>query len=427
MAQPDVLSALLGLLRSSHTSGPDELGRLAQAAGADLGADNSRIFVLDYDQVVLIPLISPQENVSVEAIRIEGTMAGRAFGDIGQRISTTGDQRTLWTPLLDGTERLGVWQLDFAASAQMSRRLLESCRDTAALLSELLLTRSLYGDLIERTRRRKALTVAAEIQWQILPPLTFIHQAFSIAANLIPATRVAGDSFDYALNGDFVHVAIFDAMGHGLEATLLAAVALSSLRNARRNGLDLEQSVREVDQAINAQFGPDKFVTAIIGALHTATGWWQWTTCGHPPALLMRGGRVVKTLGGGIGPPLGIGELPDRLVVGAERLEPGDRLLLYTDGVVDARDADGNFFGTNRLVAFVSREAAAGRPVAETLRRLNLAILQHQQGRLQDDATTVVLEWATNEVERSTIKPPSAEVADQDGCAARDSNPEPAD
>nr|MDT0665405.1 PP2C family protein-serine/threonine phosphatase [Micromonospora sp. DSM 115978] len=76
-----------------------------------------------------------------------------------------------------------------------------------------------------------------------------------------------------------------------------------------------------------------------------------------------------------------------------ERLEPGDRLLLYTDGVIEARDSDGAFFGTDRLVEFVTRESAAGKPAAETLRRLTHAILAHQEGHLQDDATTLLVQW----------------------------------
>ncbi len=194
-------------------------------------------------------------------------------------------------------------------------------------------------------------------------------------------------------------------MGHGLEATLLSAVAVAALRNARRGGLDLAGTVAAMDAEIASQFGPDKFVTGIVGQLDLATGWWRWTTCGHPPALLVRAGRVVKTLDSVIGAPLGLGLLEQHPEIGQERLEPGDRLLIYTDGVTEARDAAGEFFGTERLVRFVTRHTASGQPAAETLRRLNRAILAHQNGALQDDATTVLVEWHTDEPDRVILLP----------------------
>jgi serine phosphatase RsbU (regulator of sigma subunit) len=119
-------------------------------------------------------------------------------------------------------------------------------------------------------------------------------------------------------------------------------------------------------------------------------------TCGHPAALLIRDGKVVKELDSVIGVPLGLGLLDCDPTVGAERLQPQDRLLLFTDGVIEARDSQGDFFGNERLVEFVARQAAASRPAAETLRRLNHAILDHQQGSLQDDATTVIIEWLSD-------------------------------
>jgi len=399
---PGACSALRALLRASHVGGPDELPAMVAAAGEHLGANLSVLYVIDYEQQSLEPLIAPGELRPVESVDVDATLAGRAFTVVAQQVAEADDGQTVWTPVLDGTDRLGVLQLQFPAGVHVDDDLLSSCQDVAALIAELVMTRSLYGDAIERTRRRKNLSVPAEMQWRLLPPLTFVSSRFTVAGVLAPAEDVAGDSFDYAANGDVAQVAIIDAMGHGLETALLAAVTISTLRNARRNGADLVATVAAIDSVIEAQFGPDKFVTGVFGELDTTTGWWRWTTCGHPPALLLRGGRVVRTLDSVIGAPLGLGLLEADPPVGQERLEPGDRLLLYTDGVLEARDADGNFFGPQRLVDFVTREEAAGLPAAETLRRLNRAILHHQQGALQDDATTVLVEWLTDQPQRST-------------------------
>lgn len=391
------LGALQFLLRGSHFAGPDGLPALVSGAGAQLGAERAVLYLIDYDQVLLATISEIGATTAPPPVAVEGTLAGRTFSECVQHTSTAGSGPTLFSPVLDGTERVGVLQLDFPASEPLDDELRAGCLDVAALLAELVLTSAMYGDAVERTRRRAGMTVPAEMQWRLLPPLTFVSPRASVAGVLVPAERVAGDSFDYALNGDRLHVMILDAMGHGLQAALLSAVAISTLRNARRSGLELTAVVREMDAAIAAEFGSVKFVTAIVGELDVTTGWWRWTTCGHPPALLVRNGRVVKQLDSVVDPPLGLGLLGEHPKVGQERLQPGDRLLLYTDGVAEARGSDGQFFGTARLVEFISRQASDGRPAAETLRRLNHAILNHQEGSMQDDATTVLVEWLTDQ------------------------------
>lgn len=396
-----VLRALRFLLRASHLAGPDDLPDLVTGAAHELGATRAVAYVADYDQVLLVPLVPPG-GPGGEALAIEGTLAGRAFSDVVQHTSQAGKGPVLWAPLVDGTDRVGVLQLELPHGREVDEELRADCDDVAALVADLITTRSAYGDAVEAARRRVALTVPAELQWRLLPPLTFVAPRVAVAGVLAPSSEVAGDSFDYALVGGTLHVAVLDAMGHGLEAALLASVAVATLRNARRSGQDLAETVRSIDRELAEQFGGDRFVTGIVGQLDVRTGLWRWVAAGHPPALLLRGGRVVKSLEAVVGPPLGLALLDDDVELGSERLEPGDRLLLHTDGVVEARDADGEFFGTQRLVDLVGREAAGERPVAETLRRLNLAILEHQEGSLQDDATTVIVEWLTEEPEQST-------------------------
>lgn len=405
---PELLAALRQLLHASNLARADDLPANVRVAGYEFGASFAVLYVVDYDQVQLIPLVEADPHIEDKLLivraplPVEGTVAGRCFTDVtvqgstGSITSSTGF--SIWAPILDGTDRLGVLELVFDDEVELDEGLVTDVGLLAALIAELVMSRNLIGDFIERERRRLPMLLEAELQWNLLPPLTFASLVVSIAGVLAPTNEVAGDSFDYAVNGDIAHLCIVDAMGHGLDATLMSAVAIGALRNARRSGLDLVDTTRSMNKHVAAQFGESKFVTAIVGELDTRTGVWQWVNAGHPAALIVRGSRVVKELGSVINPPLGL--QPEAPLVGEERLERGDRLLLYTDGVIEARDADGEFFGIDRLVDLVSREAAAGRTAAETMRRLNLGILAHQEGLLQDDATTLMVEWSSADARR---------------------------
>jgi Stage II sporulation protein E (SpoIIE) len=390
--------ALRSAIRGIHLARADDLPEIAAAAGAHLFASDTVLYVADHDQVELIPLPT-SSGVGREPVRVDGTLAGRAFRDIN-RVDARNerDETSMWMPMLDGTERLGVVEFVFGPHIDVTDDVRTACGDLAALLAEVLVTRLPYGDVIHRARRRRPLTLSAELQWGQLPPLTFVTPDVAISAIVMPTTEIAGDSFDYSVNGDIASIAIVDAMGHGLEATLLSMVAIGALRNARRSGLPLPAIVESMNAAVGDTFGPEKFVTAVVAELNTETGVWTWATCGHPPALVIRRGRVVKVLDSVTGPPLGLH--PAHPELGSERLEPGDRILLYTDGVEEARSSSGEFFGADRLADFVTRQSTAGLPAAETLRRLNLAILDHQDGKLQDDATTLMVEWRTDQAER---------------------------
>ena len=138
--------------------------------------------------------------------------------------------------------------------------------------------------------------VAAEIQWALLPPLTMSCPQVELAGILEPAYQVAGDSFDYALNDDNLHVAMIDAMGHGLDAATMATVAIGAYRHARRADVGLAEMYAFMDKAIAEQFGPDHFVTAQMMCLDIATGRLRWVNAGHPAPLLIREREVVRQL-----------------------------------------------------------------------------------------------------------------------------------
>jgi serine phosphatase RsbU (regulator of sigma subunit) len=148
-----------------------------------------------------------------------------------------------------------------------------------------------------------------------------------------------------------------------------------------------------MDGVIAEQFPASQFATAVLARLDLDSGRLSWVNAGHPAPLVVRHNALLPPLSCRSSRPLGLQERP--AVECQVQLRPGDRLLLYTDGIVEARSPDGEFFGEERLADFVVRAEAAGDPAPETLRRLMHSVMEHQSGRLQDDASIVLVEWRT--------------------------------
>jgi Stage II sporulation protein E (SpoIIE) len=396
------------LLRQSHLMPPGRMAAALAEAARPLGVTGAQVYLADLQQRHLAPLAAG-DGQDPGVLRIDSTMAGRAYQTLTIQSARAGAGHQLWIPLVDGTERLGVLALTVADGSEAS---LDRYRTLASLAGVMIAAKNSYSDTYARLQRTQEMALQAELIWAFLPPRTFATSRVLVCASLEPAYEAGGDAFDYSLLGDHLHLSIFDALGHDLAAGLLASVGLASCRSTRRAGGSLARIAARADHAIAAQFGDRRFVTALLCDLDLATGLLSWIPCGHPPPLLIRGNRTVKELARRPRLPLGLGSLDERQGAGThdgqdpallctEKLEPGDRVLLYTDGVTEGRAADGTPFGTRRLADFIIRHSAAGLPAPETMRRLKRAILEYQHGRLRDDATTVLVEWQPGRPGRS--------------------------
>lgn len=409
-------------IRDSHIASPDELPDLVADAAAVFGGEDALIYLADLQQRVLVPFQHAggrSHDEYPQLLGIDSTVAGRVFQQmqrLTQAASARGDAERvrLWLPLFDGTERLGTLGVTLPASRLDDDAGMTRLQRFASVVAELVVTKTLYGDSIVRARRTSRMTLAAEIQWSLLPPLTFVNRAVTVAGGLEPAYEVAGDSLDYAVDAGIARFAVFDAMGHGIVSAQLISLVVAAYRNARRAGQSLADTASHIESAVNEVFRVESFATGLLCELDTTTGRLTWISAGHPQPLLLREGRLVRTLEVEPLLPLGLNqnlEATHSPALGTEQLQPGDRLVLYTDGVIEARSPDGEFFGQDRLVDLVSRNLAAGQPAPETMRRVVHALLDHQAGDLADDATLLLVEW--HGAGEATGQPPSLSVTGQ--------------
>lgn len=407
----------------AHLATGDRLSDVVDRAVGLLGL-SAEILVVDLAQRVLRSVTVGQGRT----VAVEGTVPGRAF-QLGTLTPGLGDGHgaaVLWVPMLDGTERVGVLRLaltgvpaadvdDLRADEEFLRR----CATLGGLAGHVVMTKLAYSDHLRRLRAGGSLSVASELLWELAPPRTFAASDVVVSALLEPYDRVAGDAYDYTVDDAVVDLAVYDGVGHDLTAGITTTLAVTAVRNARRGGeADLSELASRADEVLAGQAGPGvrRFVTAVLVRLERASGRLHYLLAGHPPPLLVRQGRIVKELDGAVQHPLGVATLEGRGPALTEQLEPGDRVLLYTDGITEARDPEGGFFGLPHLIDLTERAEQDHVSAPETLRRLTHAVLTHQDDALQDDATLVMLDWTA--VDRNRLFPSEAVLPDLDPGAA---------
>jgi hypothetical protein len=417
------------LLSQSHLIRPGDVTAALAEAARPLGLSAPCVYLADMQQRHLMPLPEDDEQASqgqaaAEPLLIETSTAGQAYRAVEiKHVLDTQASRDwqnayrVWVPLADGADLLGVLGLTATDTGEDT---LARCRALASLAGLMVTAKARVSDTYARAQRSKKMSLQGEMIWALLPPRAFATEHVLLSAFLEPAYEAGGDGFDYSMLGDRLHVSLFDALGHNLSAGLLTSVCLASCRGSRRSGSSLADMVARADRAIVRQFGDYRFVTALLAELDVGTGQLSWVCRGHPAPLLIRGNRTVTEFTRPSELPLGLSvvdaeasdgtSVDDSIVeatVHTEQLQPGDRVLFYTDGVTEGHTTGGTPFGVERLGQFVIEHTTAGTPGPEMMRQLNHEIMDHQSGDLRDDATVVMVEWEPGHARRDLTAEPA--------------------
>lgn len=348
------------------------------------------LYVGDYGDDVLRPV--PNRRLAsppAQELGISGTLAGRSFLT-RQAHSSSGDGPVdLWLPVYSRSESLGVLGLGFHGDGSIASSIPP---ELGPILGSAILTARRYSDVFEVPRGARHLRLAAAIHWELLPLPSYADPSVEIAGRLEPAYDIAGDAFDFAANGDILDLAIFDPVGHGLQATLLTTLAVGGYRYSRRREETLGEIAAQIDEAISRMGSDEVFATGQICRLDVTTGHLGILNAGHLIPILVRNGKAASI--GAIDPtvPFGVGIEPGRPM--AEfALEPDDVVLFYSDGLVEARNADGEPYGIARVTDGATRHIAAGQSLAKAVRTVVDSVLAHVPDRLGDDATLLAVRW----------------------------------
>ncbi|PDP86814.1 protein phosphatase [Glycomyces fuscus] len=288
-------------------------------------------------------------------------------------------QRIL-APVTNRGDVIGILELTLP---HVTEKILDEIREAAHALAYIIVTDRRFTDLYHWGRRTTPVSLASEIQRHLLPSAPSCEAAqFTLATALVPADSIAGDTYDYALDHNTLHLSITDAMGHDVNAALMATLLVNASRSARRVGADLAEQAKQTHQAL-LDHGGHTFATGQLVRIALDGTGAQLVNAGHPPPLLLRDSTVEEPRLD-IDLPFGI-PAPVAYRVQKLDLRPGDRLVFHTDGM---QERQAETVDLPRLI----RDTAGEHP-REVVRTLTAAVTEACDNHLPDDATVVCLDW----------------------------------
>ncbi|GGY57878.1 phosphatase [Streptomyces xanthochromogenes] len=383
------VSRFLAVERAVRSAPPHALLDAARSALVEhYEAHGVELLMADYGLTVLQPVTALPHTA--RPLPLHTSPEGRAFGSqepFGQYAAEDGAV-DLHLPVTVRGDRLGILTVRLPKH-RCSPQAVDELTSLAELLGHEIIVAERDTDLYLQARRASRLTLAAEMQWQLLPGRSCARQEYAIGAQLEPAYAIHGDNFDWATTAENLTLTITNGMGEGIQASLLTNLAVNALRNARRAGIGIADQAALADQALYAQHAGAQYVSTLLLSFELATGRVRIVDAGSPQLWRQRD-KAVERIPIEAQFPLGMfDETP--YVAQDFQVLPGDRLIFVSDGVYAAVSRRGEAYGERALARAIQ---AASLLAAAAVPRAILGELSAYRGDAADDDELVVcLDW----------------------------------
>ncbi|MGW3800671.1 PP2C family protein-serine/threonine phosphatase [Streptomyces clavifer] len=377
---------LAELLAAAESRPPGEsVDVIAHDLRKRFGAQSVSFLFVDLLGQRLLRLNAPTEGEkeeTAEQIDLQGSIYETVLRRQLQQVETDGQGgRRVISPVTNRGDCIGLLEVTLQYTDDT---VLRQINDVAHALAYIIVTDRRFTDLYHAGRRTTRTSLAAEIQHQLLPSSSCCEAPqFTLAAGRVPADDIGGDTYDYTLDRETLHLSITDAMGHDTESALLATLVTGALRGARRTGCDALRQAHQVHEALLTH--SRGLATGQLLCVRLDTGACELVNAGHPWPLRLREGEAeAEEVKLAVNLPFGVAA-PNSYQLQKLQLNPGDRLVLLTDGMQER--------GASAVdLASLVRDTRSWHP-REAVRALTAAVLNACRGNLKDDATVLMLDW----------------------------------
>ncbi|MET9508030.1 PP2C family protein-serine/threonine phosphatase [Streptomyces flavidovirens] len=384
-----IVTNILAAGRAVRTAAPHALFDAMRAALIEFyEALEVDLLMADYSLTCLQPVTALPHTS--QPLSVESSPEGRAFGSqepFGQ-YAAQGGAVDLHLPVTVRGDRLGILTVRLP-KRRCTPDTVEELTELAELLGHEIVVAERDTDLYLQARRASRLTLASEMQWQLLPARACKRPEYAIGAQLEPAYDIHGDNFDWSSSAESLTLSVTNGMGEGIEASLLTNLAVNALRNARRAGIDIADQAALADQAVYAQYRGAQYVSTLILSFELATGRGQVVDAGSPQLWRQRD-KVVEHVAFEAQLPLGMFEETAYVAQDFQAL-PGDRLIFVSDGVYSAVSGAGEAYGERALARAI--QAVSLLPAAAVPRALLQELASYRDAEAEDDALVLCLDW----------------------------------